>query len=172
MPDALHFWRGYVWHIGATTLHKAWVAYYIVRYVLSSPGAHGPVSALEMLRRAVVHDLSKYQWVEARAFAEVIFDLKTTTYGTDAYRELLRRIKPSVDHHYAVNSHHPEHYADLYAGMSDADRAEMLCDWAAAVRRHADGDLERSIAQNMKRFEYGGDEALRLGRLAAAIGAL
>jgi hypothetical protein len=135
------------------------VAYYIVRYLVSQPGIHGPVSVGEMLRRAVVHDLSKYQWVEARAFAEVIFDLKHTTYGTDAYRALLRRIKPSLEHHYAENSHHPEHYGGGYAEMSDADPAEMLCDWAAAVRRHADGDLKASIAQNMKRFGYDADEA-------------
>jgi hypothetical protein len=154
----LRFWRGYVWHVVATTVHKGWVAYYIVRYLVSQPGIHGPVSVGEMLRRAVVHDLSKYQWVEARAFAEVIFDLKHTTYGTDAYRELLRRIKPSLEHRYAE--------------MSDADRAEMLCDWAAAVRRHADGDLKASIAGNMKRFGYDAVEALRLGRVACAIGAL
>jgi hypothetical protein len=164
----IRFWRGYVWHIGATTVHKLWVAWYLLRAAAANyipPGV--------AFRRALAHDLTKYQWVEARAFAEVIFDLKTTTYATDAYRALLRRIKPSIEHHYAANSHHPEHYGENgYGKMPRLDQVEMLCDWAAAVRRHADGDLERSIAQNAERFGYGGDEALWLGRLAVAIGAL
>lgn len=29
---------------------------------------------------------------------------------------------------------------------------EMLCDWIAATRRHADGDIHDSIKQNAKRF--------------------
>jgi hypothetical protein len=38
---------------------------------------------------------------------------------------------------------------------------EMLCDWIAATRRHADGDIHRSIDQNGERFGYG-DELRRL----------
>jgi hypothetical protein len=34
---------------------------------------------------------------------------------------------------------------------------EMLCDWIAATRRHADGDIRRSIDQNAERFGYGED---------------
>lgn len=32
---------------------------------------------------------------------------------------------------------------------------EMLVDWIAATRRHADGDIHRSITQNAGRFNYG-----------------
>jgi hypothetical protein len=31
---------------------------------------------------------------------------------------------------------------------------EMLCDWLAATKRHADGDIRKSIAFNQKRFGY------------------
>lgn len=171
----LRFWQGYALHLWQTTVHKLWVAYYMVRYLLSQPGIHGPVAVGEFLRRAVVHDLSKYRFDEARGFAETVFDLKSTPYSSDpdgAYRTLLRRIKPSIKLHYARNSHHPEHYSGGYAEMTAADRAEMLCDWAAAVRRQKDGDLASSIRQNVERFGYDGREALRLGRLATAIGAL
>ena len=39
--------------------------------------------------------------------------------------------------------------------MSLLDQIEMLCDWAASVHRHADGDLKVSINKNADRFEYG-----------------
>lgn len=162
---------GLVMHYWQTTVHKGWVAYYLFRYSLSHPGVHGPMSFLEAARRAVVHDLSKYRWDEARAFAEVIWDLRTTTYGSEQYKALLRQIGPALELHYARNAHHPNHY-ESYAAMPQADRDEMLCDWAAAVKRHADGDLRRSIVQNIERFGYDGLEALRLGHLAHAIGAL
>lgn len=38
---------------------------------------------------------------------------------------------------------------------------EMLCDWLAAVKRHDDGDIRRSITINRERFGYG-DEIERL----------
>lgn len=39
--------------------------------------------------------------------------------------------------------------------MNLVDLLEMLCDWVAATRRHADGDIQRSIEQNAERFGYG-----------------
>ena len=63
-------------------------------------------------------------------------------------------MKPALDHHYAVNSHHPEFYADGIRGMSLLDITEMLCDWKAAALRHADGNILKSIEINQKRFGY------------------
>jgi hypothetical protein len=60
----------------------------------------------------------------------------------------------ALKHHYAANSHHPEHYENGIAGMSLLDLIEMVCDWKAATERHADGDLLRSIEQNQDRFGY------------------
>lgn len=145
---------GYAKHYGSTTLHKVWVARNLARV------------GVELARRAVMHDLSKYAKVEAEGFAEVIFDLKTTTYGTEEYRALLRRIRPSLDHHYARNTHHPEHWRGGFADMGLLDRIEMLCDWEAASRRHADGNLARSIRQNQERFDYSDADARALEDLA------
>ena len=39
-------------------------------------------------------------------------------------------------------------------GMNLIDVAEMICDWLAATKRHADGDIMRSIEINQKRFGY------------------
>ena len=67
---------------------------------------------------------------------------------------MLAAMKPALDHHYAANSHHPEHYEKGILGMSLLDLIEMLCDWKAATHRHKDGDIRRSIEINQQRFGY------------------
>lgn len=156
---------GYIWTQAATTKHKALVAYYMLRFAINRRVPLG-----QWLLRALRHDLSKYRWVEARGFAETIFELRKTPYGSDEYRALLKRIKPSIEAHYKVNSHHPEYWGG-YAAMPMLDRMEMLCDWAAAVRRHDDGCIARSIALNAERWGYDQLEAKRLRDWAATIGA-
>lgn len=53
-------------------------------------------------------------------------------------------------------AHEREHYepGGIHA-MGLVALTEMLCDWIAATRRHADGDIHRSIDQNAERFNYG-----------------
>jgi hypothetical protein len=38
--------------------------------------------------------------------------------------------------------------------MSEIDKLEMIADWKAAVTRHKDGDILKSIEINQKRFGY------------------
>lgn len=59
-------------------------------------------------RRA--HDQSKLESPEKEAFDEFTPKLKKSTYGSEEYKEFLAQMKPALDHHYANNSHHPEHY--------------------------------------------------------------
>jgi hypothetical protein len=160
---------GYLWHFGSTTLHKFWVAFHLMRWVFSDylrALEHDDIPPLllwlELVKRALLHDLSKYRRDEAQGFARTIHRLGSTPYGTDAYKELLREIKPSIQRHYSRNRHHPEWHADGYEGMSRIDRIEMVADWGAAVRRHKDGDLERSITTNAERFGYGDNETIFL----------
>jgi hypothetical protein len=105
-------------------------------------------------RRADEHDKSKLNPPERELFDEYTPKLRDTTYGSDEYKSYLTGMGEALKHHYAHNSHHPEHYEDGIAGMSLLDLVEMLCDWKAATERHADGDLGRSIEQNQERFGY------------------
>lgn len=107
---------------------------------------------LEMANRAAVHDASKLEPPEAEGFATCANNLRGLTYGSDEYRAQLAAMKPFLDHHYANNSHHPEHYPEGIAGMDLFDLVEMFCDWWAASERHADGDIMRSIDINEGRF--------------------
>lgn len=163
---------GYVAHFAGTAKHKLWVAYYLGRYVQAKWRVIGIADLYELAVRALVHDLSKFRLSEARGFAATIFDLKTTPYGTPAYKKLLNEIRPSIDAHYARNSHHPEHHILGYEGMRYNDRVEMVADWCAAVRRSPDGDLAKSLETNQKRFGYSDMDKLRLTQLAEIMGGL
>ena len=103
-------------------------------------------------RRAARHDRSKFDEPEFSVFASVGQNLKNLTYGSDEYKAQLEKLGPALEHHYANNSHHPEHYKDGIRGMDLMDLVEMFCDWWAATYRHSDGNILRSIAINEERF--------------------
>ena len=58
----------------------------------------------------------------------------------------------ALDHHYANNGHHPEHYPNGVNDMTLYDIVEMFMDWVAAGERHADGNIYKSIEHNKVRF--------------------
>lgn len=139
---------------------------------------------LSLFNRSRFHDASKFSEEEWLGFLESTEHLKSCTYGSDAYKAFLKDLQPTLDHHYANNKHHPEHFVKWscngcfteYQGempdrceqcgysqmqrepdiaqMTLLDLLEMLCDWIAATARHADGDILKSIEINQKRFGY------------------
>ena len=102
--------------------------------------------------RGRVHDASKLDEPEYTGFCEVTHKLKKLTYGSPAYFKCLKEMKPFLDHHYACNSHHPEHFENGISGMTIIDLVEMFADWWAATKKHEDGDITKSIQVNQKRF--------------------
>jgi len=102
--------------------------------------------------RAKEHDKSKLREPEKSLFDEYTPKLKNCTYGSDEYKQYLTELKVALDHHYAVNFHHPEHYENGIEGMDLVDVIEMLCDWKAATSRHNDGDIIKSLEININRF--------------------
>lgn len=107
----------------------------------------------ELAGRSVKHDLSKTLAPEKAYFDEYTPKLRATTYGSPEYAASLQALKPALDHHYANNPHHPEHYGDDgINGMTLADLVEMLADWKASGERHAYGSLARSLQIQQQRF--------------------
>jgi len=115
----------------------------------------------ELLERAKKHDQSKLEEPELSVFVEYTPKLAKTTYGSDEYKKYLEEMKFGLDHHYGHNRHHPEHFemeadatfrATPVNCMNLIDVIEMLCDWKAATMRHNDGDIQKSIQINKKRF--------------------
>ncbi len=108
--------------------------------------------SIDLLHRAQVHDNSKLESPEKELFDEMTPILKTIRYGSEEYHESLKKLKPALDNHYAINSHHPQHYNNGIDGMTLIDLVEMYCDWKAAVLRTKDGDINKSIDINTERF--------------------
>lgn len=105
-------------------------------------------------RRLHDHDESKLNSPEKEIFDEFTPKLKTSTYGSDEYKQFLLDMKPALDHHYSVNRHHPEYFEHGINDMNLLDLLEMLIDWKAATLRHDDGDILKSLEINQKRFGY------------------
>jgi hypothetical protein len=104
--------------------------------------------------RGVKHDASKLESPEVEAFAENTNALANLTYGSEEYMTQLEKLKPTLEHHYAANRHHPEHFVNGVNDMTLIDILEMLCDWKASTLRQNDGNLLKSIEMNATRFGY------------------
>lgn len=102
--------------------------------------------------RGSTHDISKLHPPEKDVFDRYTPLLKDTTYGSEEYKAYLDGMQPALKNHYAVNSHHPEHYENGINDMDLLDLVEMFCDWKAASERHGNGSIAKSIELNKERF--------------------
>lgn len=100
------------------------------------------------------HDISKLEEPEFSIMAKNYASLRGTTYGTQEYNELLDKIKPALESHYAKNRHHPEHWPNGIKDMNLLDLIEMFVDWYSATKKHDDGNIRFSIEHNKERFGY------------------
>ena len=105
----------------------------------------------EMLKRGARHDSSKLTPAEKPTFDRVLPLLAGVAYGSAEYQALLDNAKQMLQHHYAHNSHHPEHYGERgVAGMDLFDVVEMICDWMASAKRHPRDGVK--LAHNVALF--------------------
>lgn len=126
-----------------------------------------------LLHRARDHDASKLQAPELEAFDRLTPKLAATTVGSPEYERARGELGEALMHHYANNSHHPEHWPNGIPDMSLLDLLEMICDWRAAGERHDDGgDLHRSIEVMQTRFGFSDELASIFHRTADELDAL
>lgn len=109
--------------------------------------------AVELILRGEKHDKSKLESPERELFAEVNERLAGLEYGSDEYQQSLDDLKPALDHHYANNRHHPEHFPNGIDDMNLLDLIEMFCDWKAASSRQNNGNIRKSLEVNAERFQ-------------------
>ncbi len=103
-------------------------------------------------QRALEHDQSKLSSPEKELFDEFSARLAGLTYGSPEYQESLKLLKPALEHHYAKNTHHPEHYPEGVNDMDLLDVIEMLVDWKASSARQHDGNIMQSLKKAKDRF--------------------
>lgn len=106
----------------------------------------------ELLDRAEHHDDSKFEEPELSGFAENTAKLAQVEYGSDEYKQMLVDLKPTIDHHYAKNRHHSEHWPNGINDMNLIDILEMLADWRAATERNKAGNIRKSIELNAEKY--------------------
>lgn len=103
-------------------------------------------------RRAEFHDASKLIEPEKSGYDQLGANLKDIVYGSDQYKAVLAENRPTIEHHYHLNDHHPEHYGHGIAGMTLMALSEMLADWKASSERTKQGSIMGSLEHNIKRF--------------------
>jgi len=108
--------------------------------------------AFDLIKRGEQHDQSKLESPEVELFTEFTPKLAASTYGSEEYEGFRKAMGPALDHHYAKNSHHPEHWPNGINDMNLLDLLEMFCDWKAAGERHNNGNILKSIEVNANRF--------------------
>lgn len=106
----------------------------------------------ELDQRAAMHDRSKLEEPEKSGYDMLTEQLAELTYGSEEYRAALAAAKPAIDHHYAQNDHHPEHWTNGINDMSLLSIVEMLCDWKAASEHTKQGSIAASLVHNKQRF--------------------
>ena len=111
------------------------------------------VATAELLKKVALHDNSKLYEPEKPIFDEWTPKLASTSIGTEEYENMKKEMKVALDHHYANNSHHPEHQENGIDGMDLLEIFEMFFDWKAASERHHDGNIYKSITVNKERFK-------------------
>lgn len=125
-----------------------------------------------LAERAKVHDQSKFLEPEKSAFDRLKeLSLSGMAYGSPEYKACLEKEKPAIQHHYAHNTHHPEHFENSIQGMSLFDLLEMLIDWkAASERMQGGGSIAKSLEVNQARFAIGTQLQEILKNTAAEMG--
>lgn len=108
---------------------------------------------IDFIRRAEHHDDSKFEEPELSGFAAAQEKLATCEYGGEEYKKNLAELRPILDHHYAKNRHHTEHWPNGIEDMTLPDLLEMLCDWKAATERNKDGNIRKSIEKNAEKYK-------------------
>lgn len=112
---------------------------------------------VEILKRSDTHDQSKLSSPEIEYSMKFTQKLKDADYGSPEYLAIQEQMQEALEHHYACNRHHPEHFDDGIKDMNLIDILEMFCDWVIASQQHPKGDIEQSIEVNQQRFGYSDD---------------
>lgn len=128
----------------------------ITRKHIDRVGELGREFIARFVHRLDTHDQSKLEPQEIIPLQE-LEDLREregdAAFGTPEYERRKGLLGPMLAHHYANNSHHPEHYQDGVAGMDLLDLVEMFVDWKAASERGNEPAMNLTFAIEKYKIE-------------------
>jgi hypothetical protein len=108
----------------------------------------------EIKERGRKHDASKLGDQELPKWEDYLPKLAGMKYGTLDYKKASEAMGDVIKIHHKANRHHPEYFSDGMKGMNLVDLCELCADWASAALRTNGGNIEKSIDDNKKRFNY------------------
>ena len=111
-----------------------------------------------LYHRGENHDDDKLEGDTLDYFYEISGKFEHAKFGSQEYENVLERLKPTLDKHYMINDHHPQHNKNGISGMNLMSILEMLVDWKSASSAYGDTPFEESMMINKKRFNI--DEQL------------
>lgn len=81
-----------------------------------------------LTKRAINHDKSKLEEPELSLWKKMDQEPRYP-YGSEEYKDKVRRYSDLFNMHYEKNPHHPEHFPNGIQDMTLIDLMEMMCDW-------------------------------------------
>lgn len=137
-------------HFEDTIIHKQIImesCWKMSRY-LNSVGRDE--EAIELLRKAIVHDNSKFEDDEIIAFSKIVGDRTCLEHAENKLDDLKRQV---IKIHWAKNSHHPEYY-DNVSDMPEIAILEMVCDLHARSIQNNTDLIEFVKIRQENRFKF------------------
>lgn len=104
-----------------------------------------------LLKRAMNHDKSKLEEPEFSWLKEMDKEPRYP-YGSEEYKQKIKRWDKVFKHHYKYNRHHPEHYDCGVLEMTLVDIVEMMCDWLGYKDTITISEALKVCDEQMKRY--------------------
>ncbi len=108
----------------------------------------------DLLHRASIHDESKLREPEFSELSGNFQRLHESSVADPSYEAGKLAVAKALQHHYAVNRHHPEHFERGIRDMNLLDLLEMFADWKASSENQNDGNLRKSIEVGARKFSF------------------
>ena len=109
-----------------------------------------------LIRRAENHDKSKLEEPELSWWKEMDKEPRYP-YGSEEYKQKIKRWDKVFKHHYKYNRHHPEHYDYGVSEMTLVDIVEMMCDWLGYKDTITISEALKVCDEQMKRYDIPDD---------------
>ena len=109
-----------------------------------------------LLKRAINHDKSKLEEPELSWWKEMDKEPRYP-YGSEEYKQKIKRWDKVFKHHYKYNRHHPEHYDYGVSEMTLVDIVEMMCDWLGYKDTITISEALKVCDEQMKRYNIPDD---------------
>lgn len=109
-----------------------------------------------LLKRAMNHDKSKLEEPEFSWWKEMDSEPRYP-YGSEEYKQKIKKWNKVFKHHYKYNRHHPEHYDYGVSEMTLVDIVEMMCDWLGYKDTITISEALKVCDEQMKRYNISDD---------------